>query len=179
MRYLLLACLAASSLVWAGSAAAAEEAPEVYSPTPMYADRYSPEEQLNLAAAETMFNAFAAGEMDTFYGLLADDVVWEINGNPDLVPLHGAHYGVDAVRAWVEQLNAMVELLEFGADSYFADGDTVFVLFHDSGPGRATGKMIEQRELALITFENGEVVYFLCFGDSAQEHWALTPDPEA
>ncbi len=176
-HYTLTTFIVLISLLWAG-AAVAQDPPEVYSPNPMYRAEYTVEEQSNLDAAQTLFNAFATGEMDTFFALLADDVVWEINGSPELVPTHGARHGIDGVRSWLEQLEAEVELLDFGTDAFFADGDTVFVLFHDSGRNRATGKVVEQRELAMITFEDGQVSYFLCFDDSAQELWASMPESD-
>jgi ketosteroid isomerase-like protein len=114
--------------------------------------------------------------MDTFFSLLADDVVWEINGSPEIISSHGAYYGKEAVQDWVADLSAEVEFMEFGTDQFFADGDTVIVLFHDSGMVRATGKMIDQREVAVVTFEDGMIANFLCFDDSAQELLAHTPD---
>ena len=172
-NYLLSFCVVLIVAAWTTTAMAA---PEVFSPTPMYPSHYTAEEQTNLAAAETLFNAFAVGDMDTFFGALASDVVWEINGSPEVISSHGAYYGVAAVQDWVADLSAEVEFLEFGTDQFFADGDTVIVLFHDSGIVRATGKMIDQREVAVITYEDGKVVNFLCFDDSAQELLALTPD---
>jgi len=138
--------------------------------------RYTAEEQANLAAAQACLDAFAAGDMDGFYAALADDVVWEINGSRDIVPSHGSWIGIDAVRAWVDQVNAELEFIDFGPDQYFVDGDTVIVICHERDHVPATGKLIDQREIGLFTFADGKVVKFLLFDDSGQEHWAMTPE---
>lgn len=175
-NYLLILSVIVISMVWATGALAA---PKVFGPNEMYRSHYTPEERANLEVAEDLFTAFATEDMELFFGVMAEDIVWEINGSPDLISSHGAYHGKAAVQGWLEALAAEVEFLDFGTDAFFVDGNTVFVLFHDSGIARATGKLIEQRELAMITVEDGKIAHFLCFDDSAQELWAFTPDDDS
>jgi len=173
MRYSLAIVILIAGLLWAGSSLAE---PEVYSPAPAYPGRYTAEEQANLNAAQACLDAFVAGDMDGFYSFLDDDIVWEANGSPDFVASHGSWYGIDAVRDWVAQVDEELEFLDFTAEQWWADGDTVLVLCHEVDRAKATDKTIDEREIGIFTFDNGKVVHFQIFDDSAQEHWAMTPD---
>lgn len=176
MRCFLLVCFVSIASVWSGAAAAA---PEVYSPAPAYPDRYTAEEQANLATAQACLSSFVAGDMDGFFSYLTDDVVWEANGSPDLVASHGVWNGKDAVRAWTEQVDEELEFLELTAENWWVDGDTVIVLCHEVDRAKATDKTIDEREIGIFTIDNGKVARFQIFDDSAQEHWAMTPDTES
>jgi len=163
-RILVVVVLVMVAVSWISTVMAQEPSP------------YTPEEQANLAAAQACVNAFAAGDMEGFYAVLDDNVVWEVNGSNTFVPSHGKWIGIDAVRDWVDQVNLELTFVDFGADQYFVDGDTVIVLMHEQDIVPATGKTIDQREVGLFTFANGKVVNFLLFDDSAQEQWAMTPE---
>ena len=136
---------------------------------------YTTAEQANLATAQACFNAFTSGDMDSFFATLDDNVVWEVNGSPDFVPTHGKWEGIDAVRDWVGLVDSELEFLDFAADNYYVDGDTVIVVCHERNRVKATNKTIDEREVFLLTFTNGKIAHFLIFDDSAQEHWALQP----
>ena len=137
---------------------------------------YTATEQANLATAQACFNAFAGGDMDGFFATLDANVVWEVNGSQEFVPHHGKWVGIDAVRDWVNQATQDVEFIEFAADRYFADGDTVIGLCHERDRIPSTGKELSENEAAFLTFANGKIVRMLIFDDSALEHWAMQPD---
>lgn len=163
-RVLMVAVMVMVAVSWVSTAMAVDPSP------------YTVEEQANLAAAQACVNAFAAGNMDDFYALLDDNVVWEINGSNTYVPSHGKWIGIDAVRDWVDLINQEMTTVNFGADQYFVDGDTVIILMHEQDTVPATAKSVDEREVALMTFSNGKIVNCLVFDDSAQEQWALTPE---
>ena len=140
----------------------------------MDAERYSPVEQANMDTINTMFDAFLTGDMDTLFGMLASDIVWEVNGSSDLNPLHGSRSGTDAVMEWFGQLDSLVETLDFGVDSMWADGDVVFVLCHNSGRLRENGNVVNQREMMVFWLADGRVTRLLDFDDSLQEYMAMT-----
>lgn len=173
MRYSLATFALIAALLWAGSALAA---PEVYSPAPSYPGRYTNQEEANLAAVKALFNDFTTGDMDAFYAMMSNDIVWEVNGSSEFVPEHGITKGIDALRVWMDKATSDLEFLDFGADQYFADGDTVIAICHERDHVPSTDKMIDENEVMFFTFADGKVTHVRIFDDSAQEQWALTPD---
>jgi len=164
MRNLLLVVLIGSMGVsWLLPVQAAQAEPE----------GYSAQEQANLDAARQGVDAFVAGDMEGFFALLADDIVWEVNGSSAIIPMHGRYEGIEAVRAWFDGMSGVGEVVDFSADHFFVDGDTVIMLVHARDRSAETGAEFEQRCAAFMTFSDGKLAHFLLFDDSALEYLML------
>jgi ketosteroid isomerase-like protein len=159
MRYLLLTALI-------GLLGLAGSRPAVAQTEP---SGYSGEEQANLELARQGVEAFMAGDVESFLTLLSEDIVWEINGSPTLVPMHGRYEGLEAVSEWIVNAGSGAEIVDFEVERYFADGDTVIMLCNERDRLLATGQEFAQRCVVLLTFNDGKLAHFLMFDDSALE----------
>lgn len=159
MRYLLVLALIGALGLAAGRPAVAQMEPS----------GYSAKEQANLELAQLGVETFMAGDVEGFLALLADDIVWEVNGSPELVPSHGRYEGIEAVSEWIGNIGTGAEIVEFEVEHYYVDGDTVIMLCNERDRLMATGQEFAQCSAVFLTFSDGQLAHFLMFDDSALE----------
>ena len=76
--------------------------------------------------------------------------------------------GHEAVRRYLERLNADWEMITFDMDDYIADGDRVAVMGHCSWRNRQSGRVISTKKADFWRFRGGKVVEFFEFYDTAE-----------
>ena len=116
---------------------------------------------------ETAYTAFAQGDMQTFTGLMAPDIVWnEAEGNPyaDLNP----YIGPDAVMSGlISRLVAEWDDLSVTANEYVVEDDRVVVFGRYVETWKATGKTIDIPFVHSWTVDTGKLVAFQQYTDTA------------
>jgi ketosteroid isomerase-like protein len=143
--------------------------------SPRRAQAETAQEVANLAAVQGMFDNFAQGNLAAVFALFADDIVSTVYGSEDRIALHGTRTGKAAVEQWFADVAAAFSPEDFAVEEYFADGDTVIALMHESGTALPTGKHYDEHEVLFLTFAEGKVVRMRALDDSGQEMWALAP----
>jgi ketosteroid isomerase-like protein len=110
--------------------------------------------QENVEVAKALTDAFNAGDMDTYGGLLAQDVIWRVT--PDW-PEPGPYVGRDAVLRQVRQLRETAEdnTVEPISD-FLHTGDRVAVRFVWRGRGHGPDFNIEMT--SLYTIRQGKIL---------------------
>src|SRR6056297_577951 len=119
------------------------------------------------AVVETVYAAFAQGDMDRFVALMAPDVVWnEAEGNPyaDMNPYIGPEAVMSGlfgrlVRDW-EDFSATPH-------EFVVEGDRVVVFGRYKETWKATGKTIDIPFVHSWTVEDGKLVAFQQYTDTA------------
>lgn len=110
--------------------------------------------------------AFGRGDLPGLLNLMDPEVSWVTPGPPDL-PTAGPRRGHDDVRRFFEALPRLVEITRFEPREFFAQGDKVVVLGHDSSIFRATGKSLEFRWVHVFTVRDAKIVAFEEIGDTS------------
>jgi len=101
------------------------------------------------------------------FGLLADDVEWQVAGSPDLLPWAGVVSGPDGVRGWLETLNEHMEYDRFELVEIHGDGDTVVEIVIASGQAAASRRPFESEIVRVWTFRDGKAVLVRSYYDTA------------
>jgi ketosteroid isomerase-like protein len=119
------------------------------------------------AIARTVYTAFAAGDMETFTGLMAPDIVWmEAEGNPyaDLNPYEGP----DAVMTGlIGRLVAEWDDFSVTPEEFVTEGNRVIVFGRYRETWKQTGKRIDIPFVHSWTIENSKIIAFQQYTDTA------------
>lgn len=130
-----------------------------------------------LAAVQTIYEAFGRGDVATIVDLCADDVDWAAESSLLEAPWHGGHKGKDEVPRFFEALGESIEVTDFTPLSFATNdqGDVLAVInFAYTVP--ATGKSSSMEIHHFWHFENGKVARYRGTEDTAQTAWAFTKD---
>lgn len=113
------------------------------------------------------YAAIRAGDPSELSEIAAPDVVVRWNGPPDLVPWAGEHHGVDAVLAFFRSVAEHLEVLGVEpVEKLEGDGKALIVLA-GHWRVRANGRELRLRAANLFTFQEGKVIAYEVFPDSA------------
>ncbi len=116
---------------------------------------------------ETVYTAFAQGDMETFTGLMAPDIVWnEAEGNPyaDLNP----YIGPEAVMSGlISRLVAEWDDFSVTPNEYVVEGDRVVVFGRYVETWKASGRTIDIPFVHSWRVADGRLVEFQQYTDTA------------
>ena len=118
----------------------------------------------NVLVIERLYQAFAAGDLDTVFGLIDPDVEWiEADG----IPYSGVFKGHDAILNGVfAKIGAEWDNFTAKVEQYIDAGNIVVTLGLDSGTFKATGKQMSAPTASVWTIKNGRVVKFRQYIDT-------------
>ena len=128
--------------------------------------------ETNRKSVAAIYSAFKAGDMPRLLDVLADDVVWDVHGAPDL-PMAGSWAGKAAVAEWFDLLGGTSEVTLFEIEHMLAEGDLVAVFGRESGIVQATGRDYAIAWAHLWTLQDGRAVRFQNFLDGSTVAAAL------
>ncbi len=124
-------------------------------------------EQQNLQIVQQMCAAFEQGNIATLLDLLAEDVEWFVAGSPEHVPLAGTYYGRDRVAQIFSNVGEYLELQQFKAQEFIAQGDRVAVFGHALGRVKPTNCLLEYDWVHVYTLRDGQTIKFREYLDTA------------
>ncbi|MCA1600148.1 MAG: nuclear transport factor 2 family protein [Acidobacteria bacterium] len=127
----------------------------------------------NLNSVQSVYDAFAKGDIPAVLGFLSPDVEWtEAEG----FPYGGTYVGPDAVLAGVF-MRLGTEWDGFAAvpDEFIDGGDTVVVPGKYSGTYKATGKSFQANFAHVWKVREGKAVRFVQYVDTLIVQKALQP----
>jgi ketosteroid isomerase-like protein len=129
----------------------------------------------HVRTVQSLYEAFARGDVATILAALSPDVVWS-NAGPDDLEYFGTRHGRDGALEVFTILGRDFEIAEFAPQRFFGDGDQVVVTVHQKATVKATGRSFEQDLVHVWTFgADGLVTRFLDVQDSAGVAAALRP----
>ena len=118
---------------------------------------------------EDLYAAFFRNDMDAILGLIDADVDWSVNVDVpggENVPMFRNGRGHDAVLAYFAGV-AEMDIDTFDPKHFFVDGDTVVVVIDMGFTHRRTGRRVDVEEVHHFTVENGRIVRYRPFVDTA------------
>jgi pimeloyl-ACP methyl ester carboxylesterase/ketosteroid isomerase-like protein len=110
-------------------------------------------------------DAFGKGDADTALALLTDDVVWHVDGAPE-VPTVGLRRGRDRVRRWMAVFPAAFEPLGGQVFTVADQGDDAVVCGRFHFRVKATGRTAEGDYAVRFTVRDGRIARYQIFEDS-------------
>ena len=122
--------------------------------------------QQNIGLVQSGYEAFGRGDLDGLLSLLDANVEWKTPGASDL-PTAGTRRGHAQVREFFGTLLELFDFELFEPRTFIADGDRVVVLGLDRVKVKGTGKSLSEEWCHIFTLQNGKVVAFQEFFDTA------------
>jgi ketosteroid isomerase-like protein len=124
-------------------------------------------EQQNLEIIRRGYEAFGHGDIETLLSLFDEQIEWITPGPSDLSTA-GRRTGRQQVAEFFTTINDLFEILRFEPKDFIAQGDRVVVLGEESSRVRATGKVLDGQWAHTFTVQNGKVVRFQEYLDTAE-----------
>ena len=124
-------------------------------------------EKENLAIIQSLYAAFARGDLQMVIGALTEDVEWILPGPPEIIPFAGVHRGPQAVLQFFAVLDKTLEFEKFEPQAFLANGDKVVVLGCSRDRMKSTGRSVENEWAAALTLRNGKVARYQVYEDTA------------
>ncbi len=116
--------------------------------------------------ARKVYESFEKDDLAGVISCLAEDVEWELVGPPS-IPYFGNFRGHGGVQRFFDLLYAEEEVIEFHPEQYIDGGDSVVVTGRERCRARATGKEYATRWAHVFDCENGKIVRWREFIDTA------------
>lgn len=124
----------------------------------------------HIKTIEAIYAAFGRGDIAGILGALREDVEWEHDAVDHDIPWLAPRQGRAQVAAFFEALRAL-DFRRFEPQRILADDTMAVALIHVEIAVRATGRVINDVELHLWTFDaQGKVARFRHVADTHQ-HW--------
>jgi ketosteroid isomerase-like protein len=114
-----------------------------------------------------IYESFKRKDIPAVLGAIADDVEWQIGGDDSGIPFTGKRKGKEQVGQVFQALADTVEILSFEPGQVIAQGDQVVTEGLSRGKVRATGKEYVEEWLARATIQDGKVVSYRHYLDTA------------
>ena len=128
----------------------------------------------NSEVIRSLYQSFANGDVPSVLGALASNVSWT---DAEGFPYGGTYVGPDAVLTNVfMKLGTEWEGYSAVPHEFISEGDTVVSVGEYSGTYRATGKSFSAPFVHVWNFQNGKVIRFRQFTDTAIVQKALRTD---
>ena len=127
----------------------------------------------NVAITQEIFARFGRGDIPAILELLVDDVVIEFYG-PSVIPYAGTYRGNREARKFFETVLSSVDIHQFDAEEFIAQGDKVVVTGHLRLTARSTGGTIDSDFVHVITMKDGKWARFRDFMNTAVAVAAFT-----
>lgn len=132
------------------------------------------------AVVETYLAAFAAGRVEEIVSLLAEDVVWHIDGEPTVSTV-GLLQGPKQVRRWLMAFPQNFRPREFVINEIIAQHDSVLVLGRFRHTVVSTQHTVGSDMIIHFTITDGKIRRYQIFEDSAllarafnaEDEWSL------
>lgn len=134
-------------------------------------------EHANLQAVRTVFDCFGRGDVAGVLAVVADDVVWRLDGAAS-VPYSGERRGHEGVADFLQKLGGSVEFEYFEPQEFIAGGDKVVVTGTERGRLRSNGRTFTNDWAMVFTLRAGKVAGFRCYEDTGAVAAAFAGGPE-
>ncbi len=124
-------------------------------------------DQRNITIAEAMYTTLIGGDMEGALALMADDVQWTYYGGEGKIRFSGVYTGHEGIAQFFADYAAVAEPLGMQLDNFYSSGNTVFVTGIEKAKVVATGKTYAAPWVHVIKIEDGKIVSYEEYIDSA------------
>jgi ketosteroid isomerase-like protein len=121
----------------------------------------------NVALMRSLYDAYSRRDPAPLFENLGAAVQFHFVAQPDHFTFAGSHTGKDGVQRALELIAQEYDWLAYQARDFIAEGDRVVALTEGVIQHRASGKELPMRMVDIIRIEDGRIVEFTEFFDSA------------
>lgn len=121
----------------------------------------------NLNIVKDTYVAYRDRDLPGLLNCLADDVRWFAIGPPDLIPTSGTRHGRDQVEQYFSILEDVEDVEILRPHEFIVDGDKVVAIGNMQRLVRSTGSVIDSPWVHVFTLQNGKIIEFRSFYDTA------------
>ena len=104
------------------------------------------------AVVDTMFAAFASGDVDAFVATVSEDTVWIYHGT-QIIP-SGVFEKKEGVRAFMNSILNRTEIINFEPLEFITEGNKVVVRGREHQRVKRSGRELKQEWVQIYTVEN-------------------------
>lgn len=123
-------------------------------------------DQTNLAIMKEAYAAFGRGDIAAVLSVEDPNTELEIAG-PTEIPWAGSFRGLDGARKYFAAIEAEADFDAFEPHTFLAQGNKVVVLGFEKVRSKRTGRSYENHWVHAFTLENGKIVRFREYSDTA------------
>lgn len=120
----------------------------------------------NAATVQGLFAAYQRGDLAAVLAGVADDVVWEFPGPPD-IPMAGRRSGPGQVAEFFRTMSDATEMRHFQPRQFVSQGDQVVAIGSSIHVVRESGREIAIDWVMVFDFREGKIARFREFTDTA------------
>lgn len=129
----------------------------------------------NLETAKRAYELFQRGDVSTLIkDLIDDNCVWNTPGPKDKIPYAGKFKGKQEIGNFFTRLAETWDFTEFAPRDWIEQGDTVVILGTSAGRSRKTGKTVKNEWAHVGKYDQGKLVFFQAYEDTAAEVLGLS-----
>jgi ketosteroid isomerase-like protein len=121
----------------------------------------------NVVLMRSLYEAYSRRDPAPLFENLGEAVQFHFVAHPDHFTFAGSHTGRDGVQRALELIAQEYDWLVYQARDFIAEGDRVVALTDGVIQHRASGKELPMRMVDIIRIEDGRIVEFTEFFDSA------------
>jgi ketosteroid isomerase-like protein len=114
----------------------------------------------NVKTIQSVYDAFARGDLPTILDALTDDVDWAASVESTEVPWWGERHGKEEVTRFFTELAAETEVEEFTPLEIVGDGDVVLTVVRFRVRSRSTGRRASMLLHHYWTFRDGKIASY-------------------
>jgi len=114
---------------------------------------------------QSYLDMFFSKDLEKTLACLTDDVVWKVQGAPD-VPTIGVRHGKDAVREWMALFPPNFEPLDFQVERIFESGDQAVLTGHFTHRIVSTGKTFSSDFAVICSVRDDKIAAYNFIEDS-------------
>ena len=129
-----------------------------------------------IAAIQSIYEAFGAGDAGFILDQLTDDVDWASCPGSDVAPWHGIHRGRAEVPSFFKALTDTLEITEFTPLSFASNETDVMVVTHWGATAPATGKSATMDIHHWWRFRGDKICFYRGTEDTARTADMLSAD---
>ena len=116
--------------------------------------------QQNVALAQSLYDAFARGDVPTVVGAMDPNIEW-IEPEAPGYPFGGVHRGPqEVVDKVIALLQTYYQEIAFLPQEFVDDGDRVLILGESRGKAKASGTSFQVSFVQVVTFRDGKWTRF-------------------
>jgi uncharacterized protein len=113
--------------------------------------------QENVEIVRRVSEAFAEGDLDTVFALVAPEIEWDFS-NADTWLEEQVYRGYDAITEFFGKWIGEWEDYRFELEDVIDAGDKAVAIVRDEGRGKSSGIRLERRHAEVWTFRDGKVI---------------------
>ena len=131
-------------------------------------DLTAAKDRTNLEIVKNVYDGFAAGDMEAVLKNMSERIIWAHPGNPGQIPFAGEFEGKAGVNRFFEIVFEQIDVMEQNIKSFIDGGDSVIVIGHEHMRVKKTGREYKSNWIHIYTLEDGKIVAFEEFIDTAE-----------